>query len=647
MRNSTTASMPTEQYNGDPQWWRAGKPGGDDDEAIRPHHACWAIAMGLVNAGSSRLQALRMYRDLYVDRQPEESEGTETDEARDVLPDSRDRVARKNVIASACDTMNSQQIKNRPRPWLVTVGGDWEAWNRARLAGMWIDGFFEHAGVYELGDLCDLDSKVYGTGVCKVWEDDTSDLPQLERVYPGELWTDPREESVGKLRTLYHVRGVDREVLAEAYPEHAEEIRSQQRTASVANLEPEGAVDMVSVVEAWRLPTPKGGGGRHVICTETATLYDEEWTDDAFPFVFMYWRRDPMHSTGIGLAEQLVGTQIDVNELEATLCEAYRRQVAAWLIPRGSLPPEKLSNAIGTYYVFDESKGPPQYYTPPAVSADLLARSSAQIESAFHLAGVSQLSAAMMKPAGLNSGIALQNYQDVESQRHVMAGRSYERFYCELAKRILRCADRLLERLKRQAAEARERGDEDVDGIDEDVLTMYGGKRSLRAVKYSAASLGKRPHMVRVFPTSALAQTPAARLQQVNDMWNMGLIDDRSSMLELLSFPDLDRYTEQQLGGHWEVDELIDAAIDGTELDRLDVHSYMDHPYLRKRATQLRSVAKLRGAPDRVLEAVDYLIQQADVWITKATPPAPPAMPGMPTGGAPALPNPMTAGATG
>jgi hypothetical protein len=44
------------------------------------------------------------------------------------------------------------------------------------------------------------------------------------------------------------------------------------------------------------------------------------------------------------------------------------------------------------------------------------------------------LSAAAQKPAGLDSGKALREYNDIESDRFMTIGQAYERYYLQLAK---------------------------------------------------------------------------------------------------------------------------------------------------------------------------------------------------------------------
>ena len=124
-------------------------------------------------------------------------------------------------------------------------------------------------------------------------------------------------------------------------------------------------------------------------------------------------------------------------------------------------------------------------------------------------------------------------------------------------------------------------------------------------------------------------------MQQVTDLHGLGLVKDEGAMLEMLALPDLDAFMERELGGRWECEELLDEAFDGTPPERLAVHPYMDHEYLRRRAVQGYAIAIRRGAPEGVLAAIDHLIAAADDYIARAMPPPAMAMPTGPGGGMP------------
>jgi hypothetical protein len=89
----------------------------------RPHEAVVATVERLI---AEKRRDERLWRDLYRDGRP----GTST-AARSGMPRPGIR-ARMNVVRNACETLHARVAKNQPRPWIVTVGGDWKLQRRAK-----------------------------------------------------------------------------------------------------------------------------------------------------------------------------------------------------------------------------------------------------------------------------------------------------------------------------------------------------------------------------------------------------------------------------------------------------------------------------------------------------------------------------------
>ena len=98
------------------------------------------------------------------------------------------------------------------------------------------------------------------------------------------------------------------------FPNHHEEI------AAAAPCDPEDRTyntgDMIEVIEAWHIRSSQNSDdGRHVICIDNATLFDEKYEKDYFPFVTLRWTQRMLGFYGQGLAEQLRGIQAEINQL--------------------------------------------------------------------------------------------------------------------------------------------------------------------------------------------------------------------------------------------------------------------------------------------------------------------------------------------
>ncbi len=592
-----------EERKHDSRWWR-------EDSSQDIASVVFSNIDALKADHQYRLEKLDAWHALYTD-DPEETSSLET------LLIQRDRRARFNVIQNAIDSVVARITKNKPAPWAVTIEGNYSLQNKAKQLTKYLEGEFFRAKLYELGEEAFRDAAIYGTGVVKVHAE--SGRPDVERVLASELFTDIREEKAQHVRTLYQVKAIDREVLAEMFPEYAHDIREAEQheeegESALANLS-----DLVTVVEAWHLPSKSKRDddekcdGKHVICCSDAVLLEEDWEQDHFPFVFLHWSRNPRGFWGFGLAERMAGTQSSLNTLSETIEDCFRLSVPFILASRGSnFDRNKVTNDVMNIYEYDEMGPPPQVATPDAVSQQHLGREQALIERAYQLQGISQLSAQSEKPAGLNSGKALMVHQDVESERFMSQGRAYEQFYVDVA-------NHMIELLELMA--------DDEDAEDLEVLV---GDDTLESIRYSDVRMADQPYRIRVFPVSALSQTPQGKLQDVQDLMQLGLLDDPDDALDLLSFPDLDKYRKVRLAGRELVDKLVEKAMRGEDVT---ANPYMPLQYAIKQASLHLDLAVLENAPDSATTALSNFIGQIEAMMQRAAAQAaPPPQPGPPAG---------------
>jgi hypothetical protein len=582
-----------------------------------------------------RTTDLVAWRDLYVDAAREDWA------LRGLF---RDRRARNNVIQNATDTVHAKLSKSRTRPWIVTANGDWKARYRAKMSTLWLDGQFERLKIYELGDAVLHDSAIFGDGVGKFYV--RHGKPHAEIVWCGDLFVDRREERYRCVRTLYQVAGYDRGVLAAMHPKHREAILAAKKYDDP--LQPTartGPADLVMVVEAWRLPDGPDTPGRHCICIDKATIADEEWERDTFPFEFLHWSRDPLRFWGVGLVERMSGTQAELNLMTSTIEEAYRRcpPASIWIEASSQVDTKRISNLPWEVHTYSGAN-PPTMLTPGAIAADFSAREEVVMQRLYQNFGISQLSAQGQKPAGLNSGKALMVHQDIESERFYAQAKALENWYVGAAKQLLALADEI----------ANDETIEDKSGLDIHGTPRReesrGPKSGLQEVKYMDAMLGDMPHVVRVFPVASLASSPQGRLQQVADLMQLGILTDPNDARELLEFPDLDRFNSVESAGRDLVEQMIGECLQGKPVAP---HPLIPLDYAIRKGTLEHDLAELQGAGEKELQALRDFIAMAETLMTMAAPPetaasqpagpAAPPMPADPTMGGAVPPMPMGA----
>ena len=509
-----------------------------------------------------------------------------------------------NVIASCCNTVTAKIAKTRPRPIFLTSGGDFSLKRKAKLLTKFVDGMFYQTDLYNVMQRVFLDSCVFGTGVLKVYIED--DEVKTERVFPSELIVDEYEARYGEPRQMFQRKIMPREVVMGLYPNHINEI-------SRANpCDPEdrhyNTGDMIEVIEAWHIPSSKGSGdGRHVICIDGATLFDEKYEKSYFPFVTLRWSRRMLGYYGQGLAEQLRGIQAEINQLLLNIQEQMNLATPKVFLERGSqVAKEQINNQ--TWGIIEYEGQPPRFFVPQTVAGEVFSHLDRLYNRAYEISGISQLSATSLKPAGLESGVALREYSDIETERFVIVGQAYESAFLEVARQMIDLA--------KDASE---------EGKTYEVIS-YGDKE-IEKIKWSDINLREDQYRMKVYPASLLPTTPAARLQTVIEMSQAGLID-KAETRSLLDFPDIEQYNKLATAPLDEAEMLVEEILEKGRyyppepFSNLQLHlQFFQRAYIE---------AKINGAPEDRLDLMRRYMQECFKLLQ---PPAPPdaAMSGGPT----------------
>lgn len=562
---------------------------------------------------------LALWRDLFLAGRP-----TAESQAASGVPRPGIR-ARANVVRNATETVVSRVAANQPKPWFVTVGGNWKSQRRAKKRTRFVEGDWERIGADRLRRDMILDAGIYGTGVIKVVPDFEKGSVEWARVWCGDVFTHKREERAGCIRTMYQIAFVDREVAKSRWPRHQADIE-RANAADMALLAQSGAAedgddDLIAVYEAWRLPISHSGGeasgGRHVICIDTATLEDEEWDEDFFPFVLYPMTDDPESIWGIGYPERMAGGQAEQNALSELASDVARMMTPKYVFANGSrLTVDQTSNDIEVWYVSGEM---PQILSAEANILGIMNAAAIQRQSLYAIEGISEQSAEGTSPDNLTSGKAKLVHRDIEAQRHREAVKRSEEATVQLARLHVWACEKLCEA--------------EVD------LRASHGKSMLEVLRYEDVrpSDDEEDDMIRVAPVSALASDPAGKLAQLNEMLAAQVITP-AEWRELYDLPDLDRSNDLAFAGRELARMLVEKALDG-ETD-IPATRACDLEFLIDYAWKVHARSQLEGATTEDLEKVRNLAGHAQALLDQqkaamvAALPSPPPMPG-PGGGVP------------
>ncbi len=496
----------------DAKWWLA-------DDKKRLAEALFGVVKYLGTNQTMRITNLITTTRLYGNLSLMGLNGLTYSKLASVTNASASRIT-YNVCQATVDTVTAKIAKNKPKPLFLTSGGDYKLQMKAEKLTKFVEGVMYENDIYELATAIFRDAAIWGTGALFVYEKDGR--IKFQRQIISELQVDEVEAFYGEPRSLYKVRTIDRGVLINMFPKMRKAIEESNQ-AKPDDLGGKPTIsDEVAVCEAWHLPSgPNAKDGRHVICIDQTCLFEEEYDKHFFPFVFFHWSKKLFGFWGQGLVEQIQNIQLEINKLLWVIQRSMHLAGSfKIMLENGSkIVKEHMNNDIGAIISYTGTQ--PQYVVPPIVPPEIYQHLENLSNKAFEQAGVSQLSAASKKPDGLDSGKALREYNDIESDRFMTVGQAYERFFVDLAHVVVSMAKTLY-------GEGQE-----------SYKVKVPGKKFIETIDWKDVHMHEDAYVLKVYPVSALPDEPAGRLQTIQELMQAGLIDPESGR-RLLDYPDLE-----------------------------------------------------------------------------------------------------------
>lgn len=503
-----------------------------------------------------------------------------------------------NIAEAVSDTLTAKVSKNKPRPEFVPAGGDFNLTNKAKLLNKFLYGQFQTTDIYALSrDTC-RNATVFGTGILKVYPANGKII--VEQVMPSEITVDDLDGQDGDPQNLYQSRIVSKSKLKSRCAKHAKEIElagfNTAHTQYVKDFD-----EQVSIYEAWHLSEK---GGRHILCIDTCTLVDETWEPMRFPFAFLRYKKMPKCFWGRGVVEQLTGIQYRINDINLYISKCLK-WATPWIIAqRGSIPKGHINNQIMN--IMEVSQAAPQVIVPQVVSPELLRERDLLWNKGFEISGISQLSAASKKPAGLNSGVAIREAQDIETERFADFVQNWDELFMDLAKLFIMSAKQI----------AKTTGDYEV---------VVKGARFFERIPWSDIDLEEDQYELQSYPSNYLPSKPEARIEKVMEMRNGGLPIPDEQVMDLLELPDFERYQDLERAGRDVIREVVDNIL-ATGV-YIPPEPFDDHDFGRLYATKAYHKGQLDKAPEERLDLLrDYILACVE-FIKLSQPPAPPGAP--------------------
>lgn len=499
-----------------------------------------------------------------------------------------------NIIQSMVDTVVSKITKNRPKATFLTQEGDWSLQEKAKKLSKFIEGQFLSCNIYDISTKMFQDSCIFGTGAIKMFIKDGQ--IKVERVFIDEIMVDDVEAVHGKPRQLHQRKYIPRDVLKAMFPKDTAAIDLVKKEKSLSRSE-ETVSDMVQVIESWHLPSKKGAGdGKHTLCIRNKTLMSNVYDKEYFPFVFMRWNERPLGFFGQGLAEQLTGLQLEINKILRTIqISMHLTSIPKVFVEKSSkVVTSHLNNQIGGIVEYVGTK--PSYESVGSIPPELFNHLDRLYQRAFEIAGISQLSAQSLKPSGLDSGKALREFSDIESERFHEVAKRYEDMFLETAKNIIRMSKELYEDMG-------------------ELQVKVKGEDFIETIDWSEVDMEEDKYLMQIFPTNSLSSTPSGRLQDIQELLQAGFIS-REDGLRLLDFPDLKAVTNKVNAPIENLEKTISIMMDKGRY--LPPEPYQDLQGGIARMQQAYLMFKNQSAPESRLELLRRWIEDAGELLKRA-----------------------------
>lgn len=517
-----------------------------------------------------------------------------------------------NLIQSVTDTLVSRISQSRPQPVFLTDNGDYKQRNLAKKLNNFILGEFYNTKAYELAAIALRDALVEGTGVIHVYEDPDHRV-MLERVLLTELLVDPNEAMYGEPRQLYRIKLVDREVLIANFPKLRQKLELAAKAYPDNSADSSKSVsDLVMVVEGWHLRSgKKATDGRHTLACSSGYLIDEEYTKDRFPFSFLHYAPRLLGFWAQGVAEQLMGTQMELNSILFTISRAIKLVGVPRVFQEegAKISAAHHNNEIGVIVKYRGQK--PSYEVAPCNAPELYAERDKLIQYGYQQSGVSALQASSQKPQGLDSGEAIRTYDDISTDRFASLSRRYDNFFIDLTYQIVDLA--------KDIAKPTDAGGQG------SYSTVYPNKNGTKEIDLPKAAMVEDKFIVQCFTQSSLPKDPAGRLQKVTEMVQSGMVTLQEGR-RLLDYPDLEQVEKLANAAEERILQILDDIIETGKYTPPD--PFMDLQLATTLTTQyinLYASAKLEESKAQKLR--DFF-NQVQTIVQAATPPPMPGAPG-------------------
>jgi hypothetical protein len=273
------------------------------------------------------------------------------------------------------------------------------------------------------------------------------------------------------------------------------------------------------------------------------------------PLAFVYYNKPVFGTRTISIVDELDGIQTNIDLINSKISAATQLTPAntTYVEAGSSLQPGDISNRTGNVYSVKmgpaHNQLPVVNVTPAAYDPSLNHTLQMYIDKAYEMIGVSQQSAMSKQQKGIDSGVAIQTLEDIETDRLQTQVDNFVHAFIDLATLII--------------------------DIKEDSKIL---PKSINTAEYSWKDIRKQRDLFKIqfSAASALSKDPQTKLQQIMQLSQIGLITTDKIALYLDS-PDLNDVYKGASAIQDAIDSCIQLAI---EKDIIDIPEYIGYQQL-------------------------------------------------------------------
>ena len=522
----------------------------------------------------------------------------------------------ENVIKSCIDTKVSKMSQVKVRPFFNPVNGKWKTRKVCRVGQQFFDDWYRRNSVYRAAIEAYRDAQIFEAGY--IWVDDEEQIPR--RVKPWEYHVDPAELNYGQVSRVF--------LRFWKYPLLALKKNIKEGTSAARSLERDIHAKADEVHVYYDLD-----GRRKYLYAGEELIEERKIAFDREPIASIYCTPPIKGLWSTSIVDDLLTLQRELDLVNQKIHDATALTPAnLGLVPTMSGIKKSTIDAgrEGLFYEYDPVPGATaavEWVTPAPVHPQLLQRRREIMETMYQNSGVSQLSAQAKKPTGLNSGVALDTLEDVESERHNFELQNYELFCMEISEIAISVFDPA-----------------------KDVLPERLGRAG---VTWKDIQSERDYYSIQFSPASALSNTPKAKMEEVEKLQKMGIIGPEMAA-SMLGWPDLEKALGIASANRDDVEAVTDRAAEKGEFDFYEALNIQDlwrnvmNEIMRLDADEPEN----KGVMDNLVQFSKVLKDKMDLLAAAAAPPplpapppqAPPVALGQPGTPIPQGANPLAAG---